>query len=170
MADSGFVAAFLLITLVTLGGAMGVILSTDVIRSAFFLSASFLGISGYYFLLHADFIGAVQVMVYAGAVTVLILFAVMLTVEHRDSIWHRGAFHWVVTSLTSLALLAVLVFSLGGVAAWPTQTGPAPNNSTALIGKALLGPYLVPFEVVSLVLLVAMVGVIVLARKEVGDK
>lgn len=170
MADSGFVAAFLLLSLVTLGGALGVILSSNVIHSAFLLSASFLGIAGFYFLLHADFIGAVQVMVYAGAVTVLILFAVMLTSEHRDSIFNRSSFHWLVTSLLSLTFLAILVFSLGGVQAWPTQTGPALANSVGAIGKLLLSTYLIPFEVVSLVLLVALVGVIVLARREVGEK
>lgn len=170
MGDLGFVVAFILLSLVTLGGALGVILASDVVHSAFLLSLSFLGVAGFYFLLHADFLGAVQIMVYAGAVTVLLLFAVMLTVQHRDSIWSRGVWHWLFGGLVSLGLLVVLLLALGGVQGWPTETAAAPFTTTPLIGRALFGPYLIPFEVVSLVLLVAMIGAIVLARREVGEK
>jgi len=127
--------------------------------------ASFLGVAGLYILLRADFVAGVQVLLYVGGVVVLTLFAVMLTQHIADvQISNRS-----VGALPALAIV-VAVFAVMvkayGAAAWRSAELPTDTTSTYAIGNALLGTYVLPFEVASLVLLSVLVGVAVLSRKD----
>lgn len=159
------VVAFLVLAALTLGSAGIVAFSKNIIHSALALLGTFLGIAGLYVTLSADFLAATQILVYVGGTLTLILFAVMLTSRIEDM--------KVSNPQTGIAaafgLIAVALLVLGKVATetnWPSETKPA-VPSTAKLGHAFLGEYLLPFEVGSVVLLAAMIGSVVLARRAV---
>jgi NADH-quinone oxidoreductase subunit J len=157
--------AFLGLAALTLGSAGIVAFSKNIIHSALALLGTFLGIAGLYITLSADFLAATQVLVYVGGTLTLILFAVMLTSRIEDmkvSNPRAGIF-------AAFGLVTVVLLVLGKVATqttWPSEARP-PMPSTAKLGHAFLGEYLLPFEVGSVVLLAAMIGAVVLARRAV---
>ena len=144
--------------------------STDIVRSAFALLGTFGGVAGLYAFMGADFLMATQLLIYVGGILVLILFAVLLTHKIKGlNVTNKSV------GLPQGALLALIVAGLISKVAiettWPL--GPAdaaPNPTSAKIGDAFLTDYLLPFELVSVVLLVALIGAVILARREVrGD-
>ena len=149
----------------TLGSAGIVAFSKNIIHSALALLGTFLGIAGLYVTLSADFLAATQVLVYVGGTLTLILFAVMLTsrIEDMKVSNPRGGI------LAAFGLVTVVLLVLGKVATqtpWPGEAKP-PMPSTAKLGHAFLGEYLLPFEIGSVVLLGALIGAVVLARRAV---
>jgi len=158
-------AAFYFLAGLTLFGAGGVAFSRNIVYSALSLMASFMGVAGLYILLRADFVAGVQVLLYVGGVVVLTLFAVMLTQHIADvQISNRS-----VGTLPSLAIIAAVFAVMAKAyraAEWRSAALPTDTTSTYAIGNALLGTYVLPFEVASLVLLSVLVGVVVLSRRE----
>lgn len=156
---------FFALAALTLGSAGIVAFSKNVIYSTLGLLGTFLGMAGLYVTLSADFLSAVQILVYVGGTLTLILFAVMLTAridKMRVSNPQGGV-------PVAFVLVALVLLALGTVAAqtpWPAQARPA-MPSTAKLGHAFLGEYLLPFELASIVLLGAMVGSVLLARRAV---
>jgi len=156
---------FLVLALLAIGSAGVVALSKNIIHSALGLLGTFLGVAGLYLLLSADFLAATQVLVYVGGTLTLILFAVMLTArieQSKESNPSRGL-------VAGVGLVGVVLLLLGKVAAttaWPVHSATT-NPSTAKLGHAFLGEYLLPFEIASLVLLAAMIGAVVLARRAI---
>ena len=148
-----------------LGSAGVVALSRNIIYSTVALLGTFVGAAGMYIQLSADFLAAIQILVYVGGTLTLLLFAVMLTAKVtniRSSNLFRGR-------TLAFAVVGVLLLLLGRVAnhtSWPTQSR-TPIPSTTLLGHAFLGPYLLPFEIASVLLLGALVGAVVLARRAV---
>ncbi len=155
--------AFLILGLLTVAGAGGVLFLRDVVHSAFSLLLTFLGVAGLFFLLRADFLGTVQILIYAGGIMILFLFAIMLTKERHDNIWQRSPTYLVAAGLGSLSLLVLLLIGVGTVP-WPGGTPGISVGSTRAIGLALFTRYVLAFEAISLVLLVAMIGAIAVAR------
>jgi NAD(P)H-quinone oxidoreductase subunit 6 len=157
--------AFAALALLTLGSAAVVALARNVMHSAIALLGTLLGVAGFYVMLAADFLAAVQVLVYVGGTLILFLFAAMLTARID-----RPALSNAPRPRKGAALLAcVLAGALVTVAldtVWPVQAS-ASVPSAAKLGHALLGPYMLPFELTSLILLAAMIGAIVLARRAV---
>lgn len=141
--------------------------STDIVRSAFALLGTFAGVAGLYALMGADFLMATQLLIYVGGILVLILFAVLLT--------HRIEGLNVTNMSVGLPQGAILALAVAGLiakvaidTAWPA--GPpdvTPNPTVAALGDAFLTRYLLPFELASVVLLVALIGAVILARREV---
>lgn len=159
---------FYLLAAVTIGCALGVALSTHIVYSAFALMGALLGVAGLFVLLGADFLGVIQLLVYVGGILVLTLFAIMLTHRVADVQVSNRAVGRLSAALLAGAVLVGLVRA-GRRAAWVVAE-PAPlAPTTAGIGQAFLGPWLLPFEVASVVLLVALVGAVVLSRKELRD-
>lgn len=156
---------FWLLALVTIVSAGGVAFSRNIVYSAFSLMVTFMGVAGLYVCLAADFVAVVQVLIYVGGILVLTLFAVMLTHRIADvRISNRTVGRW-----PSLAIVGVV----GGVMAdavlranWVSKTPAAPVPTTAAIGNAFLGGYVLPFELASVILLAALIGAVVLSRKE----
>lgn len=159
---------YLLAALTLIFGALVVAnpFSRNPVTSAMFLVLTIISLAGLFVLLHAFFLAAVQVIVYAGAVMVLFLFVIMLLdlkEEERRKIKLAG----LVAGLVSVgAIVAIFVRSL--LATKPGENLPAPTavGDTATLGKMLFTNYLLPFEIVSILLLVAMVGVILLSKKD----
>ena len=156
---------FFMLAALTLGSAGFVALSRNIIHSTIALLGTFLGIAGLYIQLSADFLAAVQVLVYVGGTLTLILFAVMLT-SRIDNIRTSNTSR---ARLPAIFLIGLVLLLLGMVANrtdWPVQPG-SPMPSTTKLGHAFLSEYMLPFEVGSVVLLGAMIGAVVLARRAV---
>lgn len=159
--------AFGALTLITLVSALQVVRARNVIHAGFWLLPVFLGVSGLFATLEAHFFFIVQVMVYAGAILVIILFALQLTrdVASPDAKPHnrmRGPALFLSGAL-AIALIWVAAQANTSIA----EAAPAGMaEQTRHLGIALVGPYVVPFEVASMILLSALIGAIVVARNE----
>ena len=158
--------AALSITLVV--GAFGVVLLPNIVYSAFLLAGVFLSVSGLYLLLNASFVAAAQILVYVGAVNVLILFAIMLVNKREDLSAIPGLALRRVLSAAVCGGLFLLLVRVAFTTPWALP-GPASigEEATARIGEHLFSDYLLPFELASVLLLMAMIGAIVLARRDV---
>lgn len=161
-------AIFALIAAVTVGSAMMVAFSRNIIYSAFSLLGTFAGVAGLYIFLGADFVAAVQLLIYVGGILVLILFAVMLTHRITDvEITNRAA-----GRIPALIVIAVFIFLLVQAVRetpWVKAKQIVYAATTGTIGNLFLDSYLLPFELASLVLLAAMIGAVVISRKEIRE-
>ncbi|MDC3028852.1 NADH-quinone oxidoreductase subunit J [Prochlorococcus sp. AH-716-P20] len=164
------IICFSILSLVVIIGALGVILLENIVYSAFLLGGVFMSVAGLYLLLNASFVAAAQVLV--GAVNVLIIFAIMLVNKKEDlkaieNIKSRR----IISTLICLTLLSLLIrvdlSNTWGLAESNASIGEA---STIRIGEHLFSDYLLPFEVASVLLLMAMIGAIVLARRDVMNE
>jgi NAD(P)H-quinone oxidoreductase subunit 6 len=167
LAEGVQVVTFGILAAMMIGTALGVVLASSIVYSAFLLGGVFVSIAGLYLLLNADFVAAAQLLIYVGAVNVLILFAIMLVNKRQNfvpfpSAWIRKAFTGVV-SLGLFALLSTMVLATP----WAYSTTPiAGDSSIVVIGEHFFSDFLLPFELASVLLLIAMVGAIILARRE----
>ncbi len=160
-------AIFYLVAAATVIGALGVVLARNVVHSALFLILSLLAVAGVFILLSAEFLAIVQVLIYGGAVTILVLFAMMLT-RVRDV---PQALDGPQRPLAALAAGAFMGISILAVVStdWPGETEQITVIPFEELGRALFRTWALPFEIASLVLLVALVGAIILARGEEGE-
>jgi NAD(P)H-quinone oxidoreductase subunit 6 len=157
---------FVFLALATLAGAAGVALSRNIFWSAMGLLSCLVGVGGLYVLLSADFVAVTQLLVYIGGVLVLIIFAVMLTSQIQDiNISNRsmGLFGGYLVFLVVATLLSFVAIW----APWKLTDVAPVANTTVAIGDGLLGKWLLPFEIASVLLVATMVGAIVIARKEI---
>ncbi|GAB1537641.1 NADH-quinone oxidoreductase subunit J [Scytonema sp. NUACC21] len=160
------VVSFGILTVMLLGAALGVVLIDNIVYSAFLLGGVFASIAGIYLLLNADFVAAAQLLIYVGAVNVLSLFAIMLVNKRQPFVpfptaWIRKA----LTAIVSLGLFALLSTMILATP-WALSNAKPVNNSIVLIGEHFFSDFLLPFELASVLLLMAMVGAIILARRE----
>lgn len=151
-----------------IGAAIGVVLFSNIVYSAFMLGGVFISIAGIYLLLNADFVAAAQILIYVGAVNVLILFAIMLVNKREDFVAFPNS--WVRKVLTGLVSVGLFGLLSTMVLATPWAYSAAPvaggESSIILIGEHFFTDFLLPFELASILLLIAMVGAIILARRE----
>lgn len=168
LAEGVQIVSFGLLALMMIGAALGVVLFSNIVYSAFLLGAVFTSMAGIYLLLNADFVAAAQLLIYVGSVNVLILFAIML-VNKREKFAQVGnsALRQLVTAVVGVALFALLGTMILSTP-WPVNQGAiAPNSATVeAIGKHFFTDFLLPFELASLLLLIAMIGAIILARRD----
>ena len=176
---------FLLFAAVAVAFAVAVVASSNVVRMAFYLIVSLGATAGLFFLAGADFVGSMQLMIYVGGTLVLLVFGVMLTAQGPFVRMQTGGGDWLLALLVGGALLALLIPAAVSVDAWRGGAARAPvlEPTTAPIGLGLLGVrvdqleadrpatlrsgmsgYLLPFEIVSVHLLVVLVGAAYLAR------
>jgi len=161
-----YTIAFYLFALITLASASIVVFSKNIIYSGFALLFTFFGVAGLYVLLMADFVAIAQLMIYVGGILVLVLFGVMLTTRVINVDMRTGT----IQTLPAVIIVAALAGTLVGVF-WATDWKIAPEspgfeNTAPKIGDMLLSGYLLPFEIASVVLLVALVGAAMIARRE----
>jgi len=151
----------------TIGAALGVVLLANIVYSAFLLGGVFISISGLYILLNAGFVAAAQVLIYVGAVNVLILFGIMLVNKREEFAPLKNAWLGRVTTAVVCAGLFALLSAMIWVTPWAISTSTAAGEeATVIIGKHLFSDFLLPFELASVLLLMALIGAIVLARRE----
>ena len=160
---------FSILSFIIIIGSLGVVLLDSIVYSAFLLGGVFMSVAGLYLLLNASFVAAAQVLVYVGAINVLILFAIMLVNKKEDlkPIKYLNS-RRLISSVICITLLSLLVrvdLSNTWVIANPSKS--IGEESTIRIGEHLFSDYLLPFEVASVLLLMAMIGAIVLARRDV---
>lgn len=141
--------------------------SRNPVTSAMFLVLTIVSLAALFVLLHAFFLAAVQVLIYAGAVMVLFLFVVMLLDVQEEERRRLRRFSLVSGGVLAVALAALLASVLGAVPV-TDQNGPGLQGTTAPLGRMLFTDYLLPFEILSLVLLVAMVGVVLLSKRDLS--
>ena len=149
-------------------GALGVVLLPNIVYSAFLLGGVFMAVAGLYLLLNASFVAAAQVLVYVGAVNVLILFAIMLVNKKETMAAIPGlGLRRLLSGLVCGGLFALLI-RVALTTPWALP-GPLPvgEEATIRLGEHLFSDYLLPFELASVLLLMAMIGAIVLARRDV---
>src|SRR3954471_17693327 len=162
---------FFLLSALILGAALAVVTVRNIIHSALWLIASFFGVAALYLLLEAEFIAVVQVLVYVGAISILILFAIMLT-RHVTGEGVRQLYQrWWVALLVAAALFGLLIAPTVANYSWNSVPPAAPDqvatiSSSVQIGTAFMREYLLPFEIASVLLLVALIGAIVIAYEE----
>ena len=156
-------AAFYYLASVSVASALLAVTRKNPIHSMLWVLALFLHVAGIFLLLRAEFLAAVQVIVYAGAILVFYLFVLMLLDLPAETAGPRFGRHWPLAAAAGLGFAA-----LGGLAQIETpDAAPAPEDlgSLADVGTKLFGPFALPFEIASLVLLAAIVGAVVLAKR-----
>ena len=160
---------FLILSSVVVSGSLAVVLLKNIVYSAFLLGGVFMAVAGLYLLLNASFVAAAQVLVYVGAVNVLILFAIMLVNKKEKLKPIEGLKTRKLISGGVCGGLLILLLRVSVTTNWnipgPTSIG---DEATERIGEHLFTDYLLPFELASILLLMAMIGAIVLARRDVS--
>ncbi|MDA8337289.1 MAG: NADH-quinone oxidoreductase subunit J [Peptococcaceae bacterium] len=158
------VGAFWLISLAIIFAAIMVVASRQLVHMVLWLAVCFIAVASMYFLLDADYLALVQIMVYAGAVSIMMIFGVMLT--QRPDLKECLLFN---NQLKLATLVVIVVLALtGGLtygARWFVSGATVPADTIAHIGTLLLSKYVIPFEVAAVLLLVALIGAIVLAKE-----
>jgi NADH-quinone oxidoreductase subunit J len=161
-----FTIIFYVFAFVTLASASVVVFSKNIVRSAFALLFAFFGVAGLYILLTADFIAVTQLLIYVGGILVLVIFGVMLTSRQISVDMKSGT----IQTLPAVLITAALAGTLVGIfwsTDWRLTSQPSQLQATApKIGEMLLTSYLLPFEIASVVLLVALIGAAMIARRE----
>ena len=161
-------AVFYLVAIITVGSALMVAFSRNIIYSAFSLLGTFAGVAGLYVFLGADFVAAVQLLIYVGGILILILFAVMLTHRITDvEITNRAAGR--IPALIVTGVFIYLLVQTVRETPWVKAKEIVYQPTTAIIGDLFLDSYLLPFELASLVLLAALIGAVVISRKEIKE-
>jgi NADH:ubiquinone oxidoreductase subunit 6 (subunit J) len=156
---------FIVLSIVVLGCALVVVASRNVFHSAIFLAFSFVGVAGLYLLMQAEFLAGIQILVYVGAIVTLIVFAIMLSRDLMDPSARAVNRQWAAAAAAGLLTFIVLAVVVTRVQ-WPTQAAGVPSATMiADLGQAMVEGYMIPFEVMSVLLLVALVGSIIIARE-----
>lgn len=166
--NHGGILAFYVLSITMIASAIGMVMIRDVIRSAFLLALCFLSLGGLYVTLNASFLAAAQILIYAGAVAILFVFGIMLTRNAgADFPEHNSEFKALSFIFVTFGLLFLLVRGLWS-GTWKLAEKPtsADLDTVVEIGRQFFGPYLLPFEIASVILLMALIGSIVIARKE----
>ena len=156
---------FIVLSAVCIFGGVGVVATRNIVHAALFLLLSLMAIAGIYLILFTEFLALVQILIYGGAIVIVLLFAIMMT---RGSDYPRISDNrqWPLALIASIALAVVLSVSFWATS--DTVVGPQHANFSD-IGNSLFTRWAIPFEIASLVLLVALIGAIVIARSDSED-
>ncbi len=160
-----FDVVFYVFAFITVVSAFIVVFSRNIIYAAFSLLFTFFGVAGLYVLLNADFLAVTQILIYVGGILVLLLFGVMLTSNVINVDIKTGT----IQTVPALVLVAIVAGSLSGLfySTWKDVSAPETSvvTTTPALGKMLMTSYLLPFEIASVVLLVALIGATFIARR-----
>ena len=159
------IAAFYILAAVTVGSAVLVVAFKNLVHSVLVLAISFLGVAGFYLMLNADFIAMVQILVYAGAVCIMVVFGIMLT--QQGGMRGSNEFNKQVFASGGVVALLIAVIAYLGVtnSKWQISAISVPEETVGNIAELMLSKYVIPFEVAALLLLVALVGAVLLAKE-----
>ena len=171
---SGELIAFWILAVVSVGAALLMITGKNPVRSALYLVVTFLCVAAFYVLLSAQFIAAVQVIVYAGAIMVLFLFVIMLlNLGAPEALRETGALPWTIAFALAFVFIGTLIASRSLLELPPSLTPHAALSTIGTVETIGLNlfdptqPWLFPFEITSILLLVAVIGAIVMAKRKV---
>ncbi len=164
--SSGTNWVFFVFALLAIGGAIFMINFTKVVHMVVSLALTFISMAGLYVILHAEFVAFVQVLIYAGAISILMIFGIMMTKHNQGEEeepkrpWHTG-----LVFVGTLALFGILFYAIQSATYTPGEFNPGEDN-TLEIGKLLYNEHVIPFEIMSVLLTVAFIGAIVIAKRE----
>ncbi|MEC4115675.1 MULTISPECIES: NADH-quinone oxidoreductase subunit J [Myroides] len=164
---------FYILSTITLGSAALTLLSKNPIHSALWLVVSFFSIAGHYILLNSQFLGMVHIMVYSGAIMILMLFTIMLM---NLNISHEVAKPFVTKLIATIAFcfigILLLSITMRGAQTYELQYAAHGEDfqSVQVLGKVLLNEYVMPFEMVAVLLLLAMIGAVLISKKDKTEK
>ncbi|MFS8629793.1 MAG: NADH-quinone oxidoreductase subunit J [Bacillales bacterium] len=162
---TGEFIAFMVLALVAIMGGVLLLNFKNIIHSVVALVFTFLSLAGIYVLLSAEFVAVVQVLVYAGSITIILLFGIMMTKHKATHTEPKSTWKKILALLGVLGFAAAFYLGIYNLDFGAEQV-PLHANNTEQIGIALYSKYIIPFELTSVVLLVALIGAIVLARKD----
>jgi NADH-quinone oxidoreductase subunit J len=161
---------FGILSAVALASGIMVITRRNAVHSIIWLIVTLFAVGGIFLLQHAEFLFAVQIILYVGGIMVLFLFVVMLVnldVALKQAQFSRQWLLGLVTAILVFAQLAYLIYKIGAGLSLPAQpAGPEPAHNTQAIGQALYQTYMLPVEIASLLLLVAMIGAVLMAKRK----
>ncbi|MYB32468.1 MAG: NADH-quinone oxidoreductase subunit J [Acidobacteria bacterium] len=157
-------ASFYGVAALVLGSALYVVVGKNLVHSAFALVAAFFGVAVFYVYLGADFLAGAQVLIYVGGILTLLLFGVMLTNRIYNLNLRSGAIQVVPGALSAGLVFALLVWIIQSVD-WGAMDAGDPGPTSESIGRLLVGDYLLPFEIASVLLLIALMGAAMLVRR-----
>jgi NADH-quinone oxidoreductase subunit J len=165
---------FYCLSAIAILSALMVITRRNPVHSAMFLITTLFCVAGIYLQLHAEFLAAVQVIVYVGGIMVLFLFVIMLVNLEVVSTERRFNKQWIIALIASVALLVEFGYVIlrGKTSLLPPVTGPAQDltrKNSEQVGLMLYQNYMLPFEIASLLLLVAIIGAVILAKRRVAS-
>ncbi len=167
---------FYIFSFVAIVSAILVITQRNVVHSAIFLAATLLAVAGIFLTLHAEFLAGVQVIVYVGGILVLFVFVIMLIALNRTEVERQFNRQWTLAAITAAVLVAefaYVIFRGKETFPLPSATAAAPaiavTGNSQLVGVSLYTNYLLPFEIASILLLVAIVGAVVLSKKKTAE-
>ncbi|MDN5346635.1 MAG: NADH-quinone oxidoreductase subunit [Clostridia bacterium] len=161
--------SFWLLAIITVGSALMVVTLKNLSRAVIFLVIFFLGVGGFYFLMQAKFLALIQVVIYAGAVAVIFAFVIMLTPGLPGTKIRQSLNQGVALIITGLFLGSMSLLIYKQLAGAGKAAGIEKSLSLKDLGQVLFTDYLLPFELVSFVLLVALVGAVLLTARERGE-
>ncbi|WP_071393301.1 NADH-quinone oxidoreductase subunit J [Bacillus tuaregi] len=162
---SGEFLAFIILALIAVSGGVLLLNLTKVVHMVLALVATFISIAGIYILLSAEFLAVVQILIYSGAITIIMLFGIMLT-RHDDKDETTAGWGKRIALFVGVASFAAVVYLGIYNLDFPVQDVELHVNNTEQIGVALYSKYIIPFELTSIVLLVALIGAIMLAKRD----
>ncbi len=156
--------SFYLIAAFTLLSAIAMVSLKNIVHSALFMVLAFIGVAVIYVTLNADYLAAVQILVYAGAITIFIVFGVMLTVRGNIKQTNLFSKNAALSAIVCLGITGVIAFAVLGTQ-WQLSSAPAPVETVRAISELMLTKYVVPFEVAAILLTVALLGAIIIAKE-----
>jgi NADH-quinone oxidoreductase subunit J len=157
---------FAILGVLTIGGAVAALTLRNLVHCVLALTLSFLGLAGFYLQLSAQFIGFAQVLVYVGAVAILVVFAVLLTRGADPTSQSIFSPSWLWSGVVSMAVFGVLVWTIRSSVVTRQGQLPQPEVTVKQIGDALMSRYALPLEVIGLLLTVALIGAVTIAMRE----
>lgn len=155
---------FYLFSVVTVGCAAYMVFSKNIVHAAFSLMFSLLGMAALFVLLYADFIAATQILVYVGGILILILFGMMLTSQGRSINYETVTVNLLPASILSAATSVLLIYAFTS-GTWPEVSGIERTDTLYDLGMLLMQDYILPFIIVGILLLIAIIGAILMATR-----
>lgn len=172
MTITGYQVAFLACAGVTVGAALGVVLMPNILRAALFLGLTLVGVAGLYVLMNAPFLAAVQIMIYVGAITTMIILAIFLSNRVMKIGFGQAIYNPILAAGAAGTMFLFLFITVANSVWIKNAVSLEPNKSgvgVEAVAAALLQPYVFPFELASVVLLAVLVGAVVIAKEDARD-
>ncbi|WP_248929381.1 NADH-quinone oxidoreductase subunit J [Paenibacillus hamazuiensis] len=163
--SSGESIVFFICALLAIGGAIFMISLPRVVHMVLALALTFISLAGLYVLLDAEFVAFVQVLIYAGAISILMIFGIMMTKHQEEETEPKRPTHNALLGIGVLALFGIIFYAIQKAEFMPGQF-QAGSDNTLEIGKLLMNQYAIPFEIMSVLLTVAFIGAIIVAKRE----
>lgn len=166
---TGELVAFFLFALMAITGGVFMLNLTKVIHMVLSIGLSFFGVAGLFVLLNAEYLAFVQILIYAGAITIMMAMGTMMTQHKSEGVKVRRKIHTFFAIIASIGVGAFLLYGVYSTP-WPDKVANMEPNNVLAIGDNLFKQFVIPFELASILLLVALVGAIVIAKKEESDE